>query len=68
MQDDVGDAGAGVEQDAVEARRDALDDLDELLAHLRRQARVLDQAGAGEQHREAARRRQDRLVEASPCR
>ena len=28
VQDDVGDAGAGVEQDAVEARRDALDDVD----------------------------------------
>ena len=64
MQDDVGDAGAGVEQDAVEARRDLLDDLDQLLAHLRRQARVLDQARAGEQHREAAGRRQDRVVEA----
>ena len=63
VQHHVGDAGAGVEQDPVEARRELLDDVGELVAHLRRQARILDQPGAGEQHREAAGRRQDRVLE-----
>ena len=63
VQHHVRDAGAGVEQDAVVARRHRLDHVQQLVAHLGRQARILDQAGAGEQHVETARRGQQCLVQ-----
>ena len=59
----VGDARAGVDQHPVVVRAHRVDQSRELLAHRRRQPRVLDQAGAGQQHLEVAGRGQKRLVE-----
>ncbi len=44
----VGDAGAGVEQEHVVARRERLDDVEELAAHLGGEPRILDHARPGE--------------------
>ena len=48
MQHHVRDARAGIEDDDVEARTHLLDDRLQLVAHVRREPRILDQPGAGQ--------------------